>query len=156
MQMSASAAKVVPFQKTAPAQDEKGRFALGNSGGGRRKGSRNKIGEDFLSALCNDFEEHGIATIEKVREQDPAAYIQICAKLIPKEYGLTDEDKPVGELSDDALMTQIARTVAELASSDLLDAVERAQLLEALKGNPPPPPPRTDEEWEAQFVGAVK
>jgi len=36
-----------------------GRFLTGNSGGGRPKGSRNKLGEQFLEALVQDFTEHG-------------------------------------------------------------------------------------------------
>jgi hypothetical protein len=83
-----------------PTHGEKGRFFMGNSGGGRRKGSGNKIGQDFLSALCDDFTVRGFATIAKVREIDPAAYIRICAKLVPKEYGLRDDDRPATQLSD--------------------------------------------------------
>jgi hypothetical protein len=150
--MSASAAKVVPFQKPPPDKDEKGRFTPGNSGGGRRKGSRNKIGEDFLSALCEDFADHGIATIAKVREVDPAAYIQICAKLIPKEYGLTDDDKPVAELSDGEIMSAIAQQVAALARSDVLTDEERAQLLGALEGKDPEFNQLSPEQWEQKCV----
>jgi hypothetical protein len=152
MQMSASAAKVVPFQKPAPEKDEKGRFAPGNSGGGRRKGSRNKIGEDFLTALCDDFADHGIATIARVREVDPAAYIQICAKLIPKEYGLMNEDKPAALLSDGELMSAIAQQVALAANSGLLNEDERAQLLGALEGKDPDFVQLSPEEWEAKCV----
>jgi hypothetical protein len=152
MQMSASAAKVVPFQKPPPEQDAKGRFAPGNSGGGRRKGSRNKIGEDFLSALCNDFADHGIATIARVSELDPAAYIQICAKLIPKEYGLKDDDRPAAELSDGEIMSAIAQQVAALARSDALTDDERAQLLGALEGKDPNFIQPSPQQWEAKCV----
>jgi hypothetical protein len=150
--MSASATKVVPFQKPPPEKDEKGRFAPGNSGGGRRKGSPNKIGEDFLSALCDDFETHGIATIAKVREVDPAAYIQICAKLIPKDYGLTHDDRPVAQLSDGEIMSAIAQQVATLARSDALTDDERAQLLAALEGKEPEFQRLSPEQWQAKCV----
>jgi hypothetical protein len=114
--------------------------------------SRNKIGEDFLSALCDDFADHGIATIAKVRELDPAAYIQICAKLIPKEYGLTNEDKPPGQLSDGELMSEIALQVAALARSDALTDDERAQFLAALEGKEPEFMRLSPEQWEAKCV----
>jgi hypothetical protein len=150
--MSAQAAKIVSFQKPAPEKDEKGRFAPGNTGGGRRKGSRNKIGEDFLSALCDDFEEHGIATIAKVREVDPAAYIQICAKLIPKDYGLNGDDRPAAMLSDGELMNDIAQGVAQLARSGTLTDDERANLLAALEGKDPEFMRLSHEQWEAKCV----
>ena len=34
---------------------------------GRPKGSRNKLGEDFIQALAVDFDRHGTETIERVR-----------------------------------------------------------------------------------------
>ena len=37
------------------------RFRPGNSG--RPKGSRNKLGEDFIAALAEDFAKHGMKAI---------------------------------------------------------------------------------------------
>lgn len=149
--MSAAAQKVVPF-KPAPEKDEKGRFAPGNSGGGRRKGSRNKIGEEFLTALCDDFAEHGICTIAKMRETDPTGYIQTIARLIPRELGLSDVDKPVAQLSDGQLMTEIAQTIAALANSDVLTDHEREQLLGALEGKQPEFAQIGPEQWERKHI----
>jgi len=54
--------------KPKPEQDEKGRFIAGNSGnGGRKPGSRAKLGEAFVADLCADWEKHGIETIARVR-----------------------------------------------------------------------------------------
>lgn len=39
---------------------ETGRFLTGNGGGGRPKGSRNKLGEQFLEALAQDFAEYAV------------------------------------------------------------------------------------------------
>src|SRR5262249_25547029 len=36
-------------------------------------------------ALAADFKKHGAAAIEKVREQQPVAYMKICALLVPRE-----------------------------------------------------------------------
>lgn len=65
-----------------------GRFAPGAPG--RPKGSRNKLGEAFVKALADDFEEYGIATIATVRQDDPATYLKVIAGLLPKE--ITGED----------------------------------------------------------------
>ena len=56
--------------------------------GGRRKGSRNKLGEDFLQALADDFERHGAEAIERVRIEKPDAYLKVIASLLPKDLNL--------------------------------------------------------------------
>lgn len=93
----------VPKQK--PEQGSDGRFLSGNSGGGRPKGSRNKIGEDFLHAMVVDFEQHGEAVIAKVRETKPDVYLRVVADLLPKELKL-DRD-PLENLTDDQLVTRL-------------------------------------------------
>jgi len=59
---------------------------------GRKKGSRNKITKAYLTALRKDFEKHGIATLEKVREKDPKTYMKLVADLVPKEIDLDPND----------------------------------------------------------------
>jgi hypothetical protein len=55
-------------------RDEHGRFLTANNGGGRPKGSRNKLTDQFLGAIADDFAEHGAEAIAKVRLSDPATY----------------------------------------------------------------------------------
>jgi hypothetical protein len=83
---------------------------------GRPKGSRNKLGEDFISALAADFEEHGVATIAKVREEKPAEYVKVVASLMPKELNV--RTNAVEELSDDELAAAIAVLQSVLATQD--------------------------------------
>ena len=72
-------------------------FQPGNPG--RPKGSRNKLGEAFISAMHDDFVEHGAAVIETVRIEKPDQYLKVVASILPKELniktdafdGLTDE-----------------------------------------------------------------
>jgi len=52
---------------------------------GRPRGSRNKLGEDFVRALCEDFEQHGAAVIALVRETRPQDYLKVVAALVPKQ-----------------------------------------------------------------------
>lgn len=52
---------------------------------GRPKSSRNKLSEDFFKALADDFEEHGIAAIVKMRDERPSDYAKMVAGLMTKE-----------------------------------------------------------------------
>jgi hypothetical protein len=69
----------------ATERDAKGRFLSGNKGGGRSKGARSRLGEAFIEALAADFNEHGVATIEKVRTRDPTAYVKVISNILPRE-----------------------------------------------------------------------
>src|SRR5262245_46332158 len=58
--------------------------AVGNPGGSL-EATRRSFNKDFLLALAADFKKHGAAAIEKVRKQHPAAYLKVCAHLMPRE-----------------------------------------------------------------------
>jgi len=83
---------------------ETGQFLKGKKGGpGRPRGSRNKLGEAFIEALHDDFQEHGVDTIVKVREDRPHEYLKVVASLLPKELHVKDvsvDDLTDGQLSD--------------------------------------------------------
>lgn len=83
------------------------RFKPGNPG--RPKGSRNKLGEAFIAALHNDFTEHGVEAIQKVREEKPDAYMKVIASILPKELNIKVED----ELSD----AELDQRIRQLASA---------------------------------------
>jgi hypothetical protein len=69
-----------------------GRFLAGNGGnGGRKPGSRNKLGQAFVEALADDFEQQGIEAIRDVRENRPDKYLAVIAHLLPKEIELSGE-----------------------------------------------------------------
>ena len=52
---------------------------------GRPKGSRNKLGEEFITEIYNDCCEHGAAALKKVRENRPEVYVKVVASLLPRE-----------------------------------------------------------------------
>lgn len=92
-------------EPTPQKQGLKKAWAEGQSGNpnGRPKGSRNKLGEAFIEALHNDFQDHGAAVIAKVRDEKPDQYLKVIASLLPKEVKIVDER----ELSNDELLERI-------------------------------------------------
>ena len=71
---------------------QNGRFRKGNKGGpGRPAGTRNKLSEDFVTALFTDFEANGAAAIKSAREENPATYLRLVAGLVPKELHVEAE-----------------------------------------------------------------
>ena len=95
-------------------RDSKGRFVSGNIGGpGRPRGARAKLGEAFLTALCDDFHEHGEDAIREVREKRPADYLKVCASLMPKE--LTVKVDPLEELTPEQLDAHIRRLAGKIS-----------------------------------------
>jgi hypothetical protein len=75
--------------------------------GGRPRGARNKLGNDFVAALQRDFAEHGEIVIAKVRASRPSAYLKIVAGLVPKQVEVTERGMIEG-LSEDELEAGIA------------------------------------------------
>ena len=54
----------------------------------------------FVDALSADFAQYGSAALARLREDDPAAYMKLCAAVLPKAVagaidpleGMTDEE----------------------------------------------------------------
>ena len=68
-------------------------FEKGHPGGpGRPKGSRNKLSEAFIKALADDFHEAGVLAIQQVRTEQPAQYLNVIGKLMPKLMELSGPD----------------------------------------------------------------
>jgi hypothetical protein len=84
---------------------ETGRFLTGNIGGGRPKGARTKLGEQFLSALQEDFEAHGVEAIQTVRTERPQDYIKVIASLMPKDLNLNINN--LDDATDDELVQRL-------------------------------------------------
>lgn len=102
--------------KEPPAKDgETGRFVTGNIGGGRSKGSRNKLGEAFLEALHDDFKVHGVKAIEDVRAEKPDQYLKVIASTLPKELNVKVSE--LDDLTDDQIQRQLAAGLAALAAA---------------------------------------
>jgi hypothetical protein len=94
---------------------ENARFKAGNPG--RPKGSRNKLANDFVKALHEDFEQHGAQAIAKVREEDTSTYIRVIASILPKELKV----ESASALTDQQLSVRI-RELANLLEDGVAGA----------------------------------
>jgi hypothetical protein len=93
------------------------RFKPGHRGGGRRKGSRDRIATALLEEIAKDFEAHGSDAVRIARVERPVEYLRVVASLLPKEFEITTTTI-ANELSDDELEALIehARQQRELAA----------------------------------------
>lgn len=66
---------------------------------GRPKGSRNKLDEAFVNALYEDFKTGGVEAIRKCREDKPDVYLNVIAKVVPKQVDL-NADQAVADLAN--------------------------------------------------------
>ncbi len=106
---------------------------------GRPKGSRSKLAEDFVSALYDDFQLHGVNAIQQVREDKPEVYIQTIAKLLPRDVKVE-----VKELTRIAHVIIDANNNKELQASQTIEiAPATTQAIESnsvIENQPLPPP----------------
>jgi hypothetical protein len=70
------------------------------------EGSRRAFSANFIRTLTDDFRLYGRQAIE-VRKTQPAAYMKICALLVPKEFKV-EQTAGVKGLSDEELEQMIA------------------------------------------------
>ena len=113
---------VKPEHNTAPKVINgriRGRFVPGYSGnpGGSPEATRRLVNKAFLEALAEDFRQGGAQAIAKVRKEQPAAYMKICALLVPKEFKV-EHHGGVKSLTDEELEQAIAMIKAMIAARE--------------------------------------
>ena len=87
--------------------------------GGRVKGAKNRLSHAFLTALAEDFEQHGIEALKIARIERPVEYIKVVAGLMPKEFEIMDSH--LADLSDEELDVFIAKLRAQLRNPLVAD-----------------------------------
>src|SRR5215475_14394093 len=129
-----------------------GQFAKGVSGnlGGNAQRTRHIFNKAFLEALANDFREGGPAAIAKVRKYQPAAYMKICALLVPRELKV-EHSGGVKAMSDEeieqaieAIQTMLAARAGEAAK--VIEGTAEPAALPAPNGPSPEAAPEANLE----------
>ena len=92
-------------------------FRPGQSGNprGRPKGSRNKLGEQFLADVFESWQVHGQMAIATVARDHPVEYLKLVASLLPTECGLQPPSNALDEISEDDLEQALADVRSYLA-----------------------------------------
>ena len=109
----------------AAVRDTHGRFITGNNGGGRKKGSRNRLTETFIAAIETDFADYGPEALAKLRADDPAAYLRIVASLVPRDLILKREQFP--DYSDHTIEELEDLLKRERQNGDVVRSLQRAR-----------------------------
>jgi Family of unknown function (DUF5681) len=89
-----------PKTDSTDAQQKPWQFKPGQSGNpaGRPKGSRNKLGEDFLADAHQQWQQHGSKALETMATSEPAKFCQMIAGLLPKEMLIQDASINIREI----------------------------------------------------------
>jgi hypothetical protein len=103
---------------------------------GRKQGAKNRLSWSFLSALADDFAEHGEGVIKICKIEKPHEYLKIVAGLMPKEFEFTDNR--LTELGDEELdaIIEYAKHRLEHKRTNIIDIT--AGEGETLNGEPAP------------------
>ena len=109
-------------------------FAPGKSGNpaGRKPGSRNRISELFISAMREDFAEHGADAIAALRERDPATYLAAIRSMISPHTMVENADK-LPTVNDAALSDAEFAAAIDSEGNPLEQAAQQARRQKAFE-----------------------
>ena len=91
-------------------------------GGGRVKGSRNRLAAKFVADLQAEWEQHGPAVIRIARIEKPIEFLKVIASVLPKEFEIVDSR--MKDLSDDELDFLIGLASKRIGSAGKSDGRE--------------------------------
>ena len=115
-----------------------GRFAKGFSGnpGGSPEATRRAFNKRFLLDLAADWQQHGREVFKRVRRESPAAYLKVCAMLVPKEVKLDHSTSAIKAMTDEQIEAAIEAIQAMLE--------QQAKVIEGTAETVALPAPPTD------------
>jgi hypothetical protein len=105
-----------------------GRFASGHSGnpGGSPEATRRAFNKRFLLDLAEDWQQHGREVFKRVRRESPAAYLKVCAMLVPREMKL-EHSGGIKAMTDEEIERSIELIKQMIAERD---AAANAKVIE--------------------------
>jgi hypothetical protein len=79
------------FQASPAERQRATQFKPGQSGNpaGRRRGSRNRLAEDFISDLREAWERDGPTALKICAATDPVAFVKVIASILPRDVEIT-------------------------------------------------------------------
>lgn len=102
-------------------------FVKGQSGNpnGRPKGSKNELSEEFVRALLKDFREFGPEAICAVREEKTDAYLNVIAKVLPKDINVKHD--PLDDMEYEQLKSRCIELGGLLRNAGILPGYAEAE-----------------------------
>jgi hypothetical protein len=106
--------------------------------GGSPEATRRAFNRRFLLDLAEDWQQHGREVFKRVRRESPAAYLKVCALLVPREMKL-EHSGGVKAMTDEQIERAI-EAIEELIAKR--EAAANAKVVEgAAEPMPALPPP---------------
>jgi len=75
---------------------------------GPKAGYRQEFSRSFVTGIAQDFAEHGVKVVERVRMENPLGYLRVCASLVDQEINVKTPFSHLDHLTDDQLRASIA------------------------------------------------
>ena len=106
-----------------------GQFLPGNCGGGRPKGSKDKVSQKLVTLMTELMDKRGEELIGRVADDDPAAALAILTRIVPQAelqrifLGGNEDEKQQKDITI-RLVQQVAEDNQALTSDDTPRLVE--------------------------------
>jgi len=110
-----------------------GRWRPGQSGNpaGRPIGTRNKFSEKFVHDISDAWQRYGDDILDRVAKDEPAKFLDVCARLVPKDVQVSLSARMPGNLESEDwnALLELLTAVKEALPGDERKPGEIAQLV---------------------------